>query len=108
MYAVRQTAPHIMLFGGIIYFRGEILPLYFIGGDNIMDRYVFAFASVTIAGKAQSVLKRNGVSADIIRTPKNLSVGCGYSVVANGDAQMLSDILEKNGVQPKATGKYNL
>lgn len=70
-----------------------------------MERYIFAFPSVTIAIKAQSVLRRNGISADVIRTPRSLAVGCGYSVSAAADPGVIADILEAAGLTPRAVGK---
>lgn len=67
-----------------------------------MNRYIFAFPSVTIAMKAQTLLKNSGIRSEIIRTPKNLSVGCGYSVSVNADVEEISALFEKNGITPKA------
>ena len=70
-----------------------------------MERYIFAFPSVTIALKAQTVLRRKGISADVIRTPKSLVVGCGYSVSAAADPGVTAELLEAEGITPRAVGK---
>lgn len=70
-----------------------------------MERYIFAFPSVTIAIKAQTVLRRNGISAEVIRTPKSLAVGCGYSVSAAADPGVAAALFEAEGITPRAVGK---
>lgn len=67
-----------------------------------MKRYTIAFSSVTIAMKAQSVFRSEGVRTEIIRTPKSLSSGCGYSLIYNGDITTAMNILEKKGIKCKA------
>lgn len=79
--------------------------MHLTGRREVMERYIFAFPSVTIAIKAQSILRRNGISADVIRTPRSLAVGCGYSVSAAGDPGVTADILEAAGLTPRAVGK---
>lgn len=74
-------------------------------GRISMDRYIFAFPSVTKAMRALTILKNSGFSGEIVRTPRNLSAGCGYSVAAEGDPGIITEILEKNGITPKASGK---
>ena len=71
-----------------------------------MGRYIFAFPSVTIAMKAQAILRSNGFGTEVIRTPKNLSAGCGYSVVVTGSVDLASSVLENNNIRPKAVGQY--
>lgn len=70
-----------------------------------MDRYIFAFPSVNKALKVLTILKNSGFSGEIVRTPRNLSAGCGYSVTAEGDPGIITEILEKHGITPKASGK---
>ncbi|MCD7731506.1 MAG: DUF3343 domain-containing protein [Oscillospiraceae bacterium] len=70
-----------------------------------MEKYIFAFPSVTIAIKAKTILKSSGYRTDMIRTPKNLSSGCGYSVVAEGDLETISEILSEEEIIPRAVGK---
>lgn len=75
------------------------------GRRGAMERYIFAFPSVTIAIKAQVVLRRKGIPAEVIRTPKSLAVGCGYSVSAAADPGVISELLEAEGITPRAIGK---
>lgn len=70
-----------------------------------MERYIFAFPSVTVAIKAQTVLRRNGIPAEVIRTPKSLAVGCGYSVSAAADPGAVAELLEAEGITPRAVGR---
>lgn len=67
-----------------------------------MNRYTIAFNSITIAMKAQNVLRSKGLFTEIIRTPKNLASGCGYSIVLNGDIEEAIDYLEKSSIRHKA------
>ncbi len=93
-----------------IIIQARILSLLFtdfvtMKGSNFMGRYIFAFPSVTIAIKARNLLRNEDFNTDIIRTPRTLSVGCGYSVVVNGNVDAAAAVLEKNGIQPKAVGQ---
>lgn len=67
-----------------------------------MKQHIVAFASVTYANKAKAVLNREGVSAKVIRTPGNVSGGCGYSVVAAAGASFITGVLERNGIPYKS------
>lgn len=67
-----------------------------------MKKYTIAFSSVTVAMKAQSVLRNAGYRTDIIRTPKNLASGCGYSLIFQGDINAVTDILERKGIKFKS------
>lgn len=72
--------------------------------DN-SEKYIFAFPSVTIAIKAQSVLRKHNIAADVIRTPKSLAVGCGYSVSAKTDPGTAAELFEAEGINPRAVGR---
>ncbi len=67
-----------------------------------MKKYTIAFGSVTIAIKAQSVLNKNGIGTEVVRTPKNLSSGCGYSIVGHGKVSDVTGILDRNNIKYKA------
>lgn len=67
-----------------------------------MKKYTIAFGSVTIAMKAQSVFRAEGYRTEIIRTPRNLASGCGYSLVFEGDIETATGILEKRGIKFKS------
>ena len=73
-----------------------------IGIDNDMKKYTIAFGSVNIAMKAQSVFRNQGYKTEVIRTPKNLSSGCGYSLVFYGDIEPAIEILERKGINFKS------
>ena len=70
--------------------------------DDNMNSYTIAFTSVTIAMKAQSVLRSKGFFTEVIRTPRNLASGCGYSLVLSGEIEEAIDYLEKSGIKHKA------
>ena len=74
-------------------------------GLNFMGRFILAFPSVTVAMKAQTLLRREGFGCNVIRTPRNLASGCGYSVVLDGSIQLAAAVLEKWGIPPKAIGR---
>lgn len=67
-----------------------------------MNKYTIAFASVTTAMKAQSVLRANDFLPEVARTPRNLASGCGYSVTVAGDLETALAVLERNGIKYKA------
>lgn len=67
-----------------------------------MKRYTITFSSVTIAMKAQRAFRSEGINTDIIKTPKNLASGCGYSLVYSGELEAAMDILEKRGIHCKS------
>lgn len=67
-----------------------------------MKNYTAAFASITLAQKARYVLNTNGYEASVIRTPKNLGKGCGYSVVTNAAPEIIAGLLEDFGIYYKA------
>lgn len=69
------------------------------------EKYIFAFPSVTTAIKAQSVLREYNISAEVIRTPKSLAVGCGYSVSAAVDPGTAAELFETKGITPRAVGR---
>lgn len=67
-----------------------------------MKKYTAAFASITLAQKARYILNTNGYEASVIRTPKNLGKGCGYSVVTNASPEIITSLLEETGINYKA------
>lgn len=69
------------------------------------EKYIFAFPSVTTAIKAQSVLREHNIAAEVIRTPKSLAVGCGYSVSAAVDPGTAAELFEAKGITPRAVGR---
>lgn len=69
------------------------------------EKYIFAFPSVTTAIKAQSVLRKHNIASEVIRTPKSLAVGCGYSVSAVADPGTAAELFEAEGITPRAVGR---
>lgn len=70
---------------------------------NSRNYNIFALASVTYAIKAQSLLKSQGISSAVIRTPKGLGKGCGYSIKTYSDGRKVARLLEENGINIKAS-----
>lgn len=96
----RNTSPPAILF----YFsetelKGDIPQLRY---NHTMKKYTIAFSSITVAMKARSVFRSYDVRTEIIRTPRNLSSGCGYSLVLDGDIEAAINILENKGIKYKA------
>lgn len=61
-----------------------------------------AFPSVTLAQKAKNLLDDKGIPSAVIRTPRSLAQGCGYSVSAEISPQELAEILNMNGLHFKS------
>lgn len=57
--------------------------------------------SITYAMKAKRLLEDKGIYCDIVRTPKNLGTGCGYSLSVRKDPRDIIRILEQNGIPHK-------
>ena len=61
-----------------------------------MNEYVFTFRSLTQAQQAAVILRRGGLDAMVLRTPRSLSdLGCGYGVRTSVRA---AGALRKNGI----------
>lgn len=67
-----------------------------------VKKHIVAFASVTFASKAKALLNKAGITAEIIRTPRNIAGGCGYSVTAAAPAEKITKILEDNNIPYKS------
>lgn len=51
--------------------------------------------------KAKNLLDRKGYKCEIIRTPKNFSSGCGYSIKVFASAREITPILDNAGIKWK-------
>ncbi len=67
-----------------------------------MKKYTAAFASITFAEKAKNILSSDGYEAKVIRTPRSLASGCGYSVVTDAPPEKITSLLEDFGITVKA------
>lgn len=67
----------------------------------VLKKYTIALSSITFAIKAQNLLKYEGIKTEVIRTPKNLASGCGYSIVLYGSVEKALEVLEKNHINQK-------
>lgn len=67
------------------------------------ERTLFAMTSITYASKAQSLLRKNGFGCEIVKTPKDLAKGCGYSIKVTGNGQQASALLGSYGIMIKAS-----
>ncbi len=69
-------------------------------GDVYMARQFIMVQSITYAMKAKSVLRNNGIYADITKTSKHSAQkGCGYSLIVNRDFDRAVKILKENGIK---------
>ena len=66
-----------------------------------MAKVTIALTSITYAMKAKNILSAMKIKCEIIKTPKNLGSGCGYSIRATGDRDEIIRILEQNGIRHK-------
>ncbi len=66
-----------------------------------MATYLIAMSSITYANKAYDLLKANGYSCGIERTPKNLASGCGYSIRVSGSLDTIAALLNSRGLSPR-------
>ena len=63
---------------------------------------IIAFASMTNAMKAKDVLRQNGISARLIRTPANLRRGsCGYSLAVPKSFTRAVELLQMKNIPYK-------
>lgn len=67
-----------------------------------MQKTIIALSSITYAIKAKNLLDSKGIRCEIIRTPKNLGSGCGYSIKVSGEPQLIFSELESAGIRWKA------
>ena len=65
-------------------------------------KYTIAFGSATLALKSQALLNNNNIRTTVIKTPKNLSSGCGYSIWGYGDVSKITAVLDQNNIKYKA------
>ena len=66
-----------------------------------MQRSLIAMTSITYAMKAKRLLNDKGIFCEIVRTPKNLGSGCGYSLSVKKDPREVVLILEQNSIPHK-------
>jgi len=68
-----------------------------------MKKTYIAMSSITFAMRAKDVLSRSGIRCEIVRTPKNLGTGCGYSIAVTGDVSRALRLLDNNSIPHKMT-----
>lgn len=62
---------------------------------------LIAMTSITYAMKAKTLLNSQKIRCDIVRTPKDFSSGCGYSIKVSGEISQIIEILRNNGIKWK-------
>ena len=66
------------------------------------SKALLAMTSITYAMKAKEIMNGRGIYCEVVRTPKNLGSGCGYSVMVKTDVQRAVEILGRYGITVKA------
>lgn len=57
-----------------------------------------AMTSITYAMKAKDMLNGLGYFCDVVRTPKNMGSGCGYSLLVRDDPDLITARLSENSL----------
>ena len=68
-----------------------------------MKKTYIAMTSITYAYKAKTLFERNGIHCDVVRTPKNLGSGCGYSVAVRASSEQALALLDKHNIPHKSS-----
>ena len=68
-----------------------------------MTKTYIAMTSITYAYKAKTLFERSGIRCDVIRTPKNIGSGCGYSVAVRTTADRAAALLDKHNIPHKSS-----
>ena len=68
-----------------------------------MNKCYVALTSITYAMKAKDMFERNGIRCDVVRTPKNIGSGCGYSVAVRTNAAKAEALLRDNRIPFKSS-----
>lgn len=71
-----------------------------------MKKELIVMTSITYAMKAKTMLNSMGFYCEIVRTPKNLGSGCGYSIVIKDDPGEIASILSEHRIPHK--GRYSI
>ena len=64
-----------------------------------MEKYSIATGTVTTAIRGRDLLRNNGIKAYIERSTGPERIGCGYTVVADGNIDKIKELLEKAGIK---------
>lgn len=76
-------------------------------GGVINMKTQFITGSITYAIRGRDLLRRHGFKARMEKTPNHLDrVGCGYSIIVEGDADKAEEVLRNARV--KILGKIKL
>ena len=66
-----------------------------------MQKTIISLSSITYAIKAKNLLNSYGLNCEIVRTPKNLGSGCGYSIKTNKKPTDILPYLDSAGIRWK-------
>ncbi len=64
-------------------------------------KIIIALTSITYAAKAKKLLNSYGYFCKITKTPKDLSKGCGYSIIIKDDLYTILKVLESENIKVK-------
>ena len=63
-----------------------------------MKKTYIAMTSITYAYKAKSIFDKKGIRCDVIRTPRNIGSGCGYSIAVTKETASVLALLDKHNI----------
>ncbi|MFT3951988.1 MAG: DUF3343 domain-containing protein [Oscillospiraceae bacterium] len=66
-----------------------------------MNKSLIALTSITYAMKAKSLINGKGYYCEVVRTPRNLGSGCGYSIQVREKVDVILPILDAAGIRYK-------
>ena len=64
---------------------------------------LIAMRSITYAIKAKELLNKLGMFCEVVKTPKDLSSGCGYSIKIRDEPLKIKQLLRQRGIYYKET-----
>ncbi|MDO4944868.1 MAG: DUF3343 domain-containing protein [Ruminococcus sp.] len=70
------------------------------------EKTYIAMTSITYAMKAKDMLNELGYFCEVVRTPKNLGSGCGYSLLIKDNPDFITAQLEKNSLPYKGVLRF--
>ena len=71
-----------------------------------MKKELLVMTSITYAMKAKTLLNGMGIYCEIVRTPRDLGTGCGYSIMIKDDPGEIAAILNEHKIPHR--GRYKI
>lgn len=64
-----------------------------------MKRYIITTGTVTYAIKGRDILRKKGFNVKVERITGKSNLGCGYSIILNGEIKDAENILRSAGIK---------